>query len=159
MKYSLITQKKKTYPVGLMCRLLGVSRSAYYEYEQRRSNRPDDLYHKQLLDAVQNIAKSCDYTYGSRRMKRALNALGYRVSRWKDPLIRTTMGCQLNRQFAVTRQDQVYDITYIWTQESCVSGGCHCQKGRCRMKATLVCDALRMAICASATAGYCAFGS
>ncbi|ABI58639.1 conserved hypothetical protein [Nitrosomonas eutropha C91] len=48
MKYSFITQKKKTYPVGLMCRLLGVSRSAYYDYEQRRCNCPDDLHHRQL---------------------------------------------------------------------------------------------------------------
>ena len=74
MKYSFITQRKKTYPVGLMCRLMGVSRSAYYGYEQRRRDRSDDLVHRQLLDAVLEIAKSCDYTYGSRRMKRTLNA-------------------------------------------------------------------------------------
>ena len=72
-----------------MCRLLGVSRSAYYDYEQRRCDHFDDLCHRQLLDAVQNIAKSCDYTYGSRRMKRALNALGYRVSRWKARRLNT----------------------------------------------------------------------
>lgn len=29
VKYSFITQKKKTYPMGLFCRLLDVSRSAY----------------------------------------------------------------------------------------------------------------------------------
>lgn len=80
MKYSFITQRKKTYPVGLMYRLLGMSRSAYYDYEQRRRNRPDDLRHRQLLDAVQGIAKSCDYTYGSRRMKQALNALAIRLT-------------------------------------------------------------------------------
>ena len=57
-----------------MCRLLGVSYCAYYDYEQRCRNCPDDLIRRQLLDVVKNIAKSCDYTYGSRRMKQALNA-------------------------------------------------------------------------------------
>jgi len=31
VKYSFITQRKKTYPVGLMCQLMGISRSAYYD--------------------------------------------------------------------------------------------------------------------------------
>ena len=180
MKYSFITQKKKTCPVGLLCRLLGVSRSAYYDYEQRRRNGPDDLHYRQLLDAVQNIAKSCDYTYGSRRMKRALNALGYRVSRWKARRLMQEAGIQvrhrkkykattdsnhplpvfenqLNRQFTVARPDQVYvsDITCIWTQEGCLylavvidlfSRKVVGWSMSSRMKATLVCDALRMAI-------------
>lgn len=66
-----------------MCRLLGVSRSIYYEYEQCRRNQPDNFYHRKLFDAVKNIAKSCDYAYGSHRMKQALNTLGYSISRWK----------------------------------------------------------------------------
>ena len=163
-----------------MCRLLGVSRSAYYNYEQYRRNQSDDLYHQQLLDAVRNIAKSCDYTYGSRRMKRALNALGYRVSRWKARRLMQEAGIQvrhrkkykvttdsnhllpvfenqLNRQFTVARPDQVYvcDITYIWTQEGWLylavvidlfSRKVVGWSMSSRMKAALVCDALRMAI-------------
>mgnify|MGYP002360792767 FL=1 len=163
-----------------MCRQLGVSRSAYYNYEQYRRNQSDDLYHQQLLDAVRNIAKSCDYTYGSRRMKRALNALGYRVSRWKARrLMREAFVTvrhrkkykvttdsnhllpvfenQLNRQFTVARPDQVYvcDITYIWTQEGWLylavvidlfSRKVVGWSMSSRMKAALVCDALRMAI-------------
>lgn len=180
MKYSFITQKKKTCPVGVMCRLLGVSRSAYYDYEQRRCDHFDDLCHRQLLDAVQNIAKSCDYTYGSRRMKQALNALGYSISRWKTrKLMRKALVTvrhrkkykvttdsdhqlpvfenQLNRQFDVAKPDQVYvcDITYIWTQEGWLylaividlfSRKVVGWSMSSRMKATLVCDALRMAI-------------
>ncbi len=163
-----------------MCRLLGVSRSAYYDYEQRRCDHFDDLCHRQLLDAVQNIAKSCDYTYGSRRMKQALNALGYSISRWKTrKLMRKALVTvrhrkkykvttdsdhqlpvfenQLNRQFDVAKPDQVYvcDITYIWTQEGWLylaividlfSRKVVGWSMSSRMKATLVCDALRMAI-------------
>jgi len=180
VKYSFITQKKKTYPVGLMCRLLGVSRSAYYGYEQRRRNCTDDLCHRQLLDAVRYIAKSCDYTYGSRRMKRALNALGYSVGRWKTRKLMREAGVtvkhrkkykvttdsnhqlpvfenQLNRQFTVTGPDQAYvcDITYVWTQEGWLylavvidlfSRKVIGWSMSSRMKASLVCDALRMAI-------------
>lgn len=180
MKYSFITQRKKTYPVGLMSRLLGVSRSAYYDYEQRRRNRPDDLGHRQVLDAVLDIAKSCGYTYGSRRMKRALNTLGYPVGRWKTRKLMHEAGVtvrhrkkykvttdsdhqlpvfenQLNRQFTVPRPDQVYvcDITYIWTQEGWLylaividlfSRKVVGWSMSSRMKASLVCDALRMAI-------------
>ena len=125
-----------------MCQLMGVSRSAYYDYEQRCCNHSDDLYHRQLIDAVRDIARSCDYTYGSRRMKQALNAGGHLVGRWKTrKLMREALVTvrhrkkykvttdsnhplpvfenQLNRQFTVARPDQVYvcDITYIWTQE------------------------------------------
>lgn len=163
-----------------MCQLLGVSCSAYYEYEQRRRNRPDDLYPEQLHDVVLDIAKSCDYTYGSRRMKQALNALGYPVSRWKARKLMRKAGVyvryrkkykvttnsnhkqpvfdnRLNRQFDVARPNQVYvsDITYIWTQEGWLylaivvdlfSRKMVGWSMSSRMKAELVCDALRMAI-------------
>ena len=180
MKYLFITQRKKTYPVGLMCQLMGVSRSAYYHYELCGRNQPADVYHRQLLEAVLTIAKSCDYTYGSRRMKRALNGLGYSVSRWKARRLMREAGVtvrhrkkykvttdsnhqlpvfenQLNRQFAVAKPDQVYvcDITYIWTQEGWLylaividlfSRKVVGWSMSSQMKATLVCDALRMAI-------------
>lgn len=163
-----------------MCRLLGVSRGSYYDYEQCRRSQSDDLYHRQLIDAVRDFAKSCDYTYGSRRMKRALNALDYLVSRWKARRLMQEAGIQvrhqkkykvttdsnhslpvfenqLNRQFAVAKPDQVYvcDITYIWTQEGWLylaividlfSRKVVGWSMNSRMKAALVCDALRMAI-------------
>ena len=64
---------------------------------------------------------------------------------------------QLNRQFTVARPDQVYvcDITYIWTQEGWLylavvidlfSRKVVGWSMSSRMKAALVCDALRMAI-------------
>ncbi|SFK35253.1 HTH-like domain-containing protein [Nitrosomonas aestuarii] len=66
-----------------MCQLLGVSRSVYYDYEHRQRSQTDDLCHKKLLATVREIAQSCHYTYGHRRMKKALNALGYPVGCWK----------------------------------------------------------------------------
>ena len=50
---------------------------------RNQANKPDDPDHQEMLEWVQDIAKSSDYTYGSRRMKKALNVLGYPVSRDK----------------------------------------------------------------------------
>ena len=180
MKYSFITRKKKTYPVGLMCRLLGVTRSGYYGYLKRHAGKPDDTDHQELLGAVREIAKASDATYGSRRMKRALNALSYPVSRSKARKLMKEAGVQakqrkrykvttnsnhqqpvfenlLSREFDVTEPDRVYagDITYLWTQDGwlylAVVIDLYSRKVvgwsmGSRMKAQLVCDALKMAI-------------
>jgi hypothetical protein len=84
MKYAFITQYKKTWPVDLMCRLLGVTRNGYYSYCKRRGTMQPDPDHQDMLDAVKEISEVSGETYGSRRMKHALNALGYPVGRWKS---------------------------------------------------------------------------
>ena len=179
MKYVFIAQHKKTWPVDLMCRLLGVTRSGFYGYQRRGGDRID-YYHEELLEAVRDIAKATEDSYGSRRMKAALNALSYPVSRNKARKLMKEAGVQvkhrkkykvttnsdhkqpvfdnvLDRQFDVDQPDQVYvgDITYLWTQEGwlylAVIIDLYSRKVvgwsmGSRMKAQLVCDALRMAI-------------
>ena len=140
MKYAFITQHKKAWPVDVMCRLLGVSRNAYYRYCQQ--DRQPDPEHRAMLVAVKEIAEASGYSYGSRRMKRALNALGYPVGRRKARSLMREAGVKaryrkrykvttnsnhkqpvfanvLDREFAAAGPDQAYvsDITYIWTQE------------------------------------------
>ena len=142
MKYSFITQHKNTYPISLQCRVLGVCRSGYYHYLANVANKPADPVHLEMLSWVRGIAESSRYSYGSRRMKKALNALGYPVSRNSARKLMREAGVQvrhrkkfkvttnsdhkqpvfdnlLNRQFYVPQTDQVYasDVTYIWTQE------------------------------------------
>lgn len=126
-----------------MCQLLGVTRSGFYSYEKRQRIKPeDDPIHQELLDWVVKIAESSKFTYGSRRMRKALNALGFPVGRrktrslmreanvfvryqkkykvttnsnHKEPVFENI----LNRQFQVNEPNRVYvsDITYIWTHE------------------------------------------
>ena len=142
MKYTFIAQHKKTWPVDPMCQLLGITRSDYYAYQRKIKEKPDDPYHRELIEAVKEIAEASDYTYGSRRMKKALNALSYPVSRNKARKLMKEAGVEakqrkkykvttnskhkqpvfdnvLKRQFDVNRPDQAYvgDITYVWTQE------------------------------------------
>ncbi len=179
MKYSFITQHKNTYPIRLQCQVLGVNRSGYYNYEASQANKADDSEHQEILEWVKDIAESSDDSYGSRRMKKALNALGYSVSRNKARKLMRESGVQVrhrkkfkittnsnhkqplfdnlvNRQFDVPQPDQVYvaDVTYIWTQEgwlylAVVIDLCSRRivgwSMSSRMKAQLVCDALKMA--------------
>ena len=141
MKYVFIAQHKKTWPVDLMCQLLGVTRSGFYGHQRRGSDRTDP-YHQELLEAVRDIARATEDSYGSRRMRKALNVLSYPVSRNKARKLMKEAGVQVkyrkkykvttnsnhrqpvfenvvDRQFDVDQPDQVYvgDITYLWTQE------------------------------------------
>jgi len=164
----------------MMCRLLSVTRQGYYSYQKRHHNKPEDDYRNELIEWMIKIAESSKYSYGSRRMKRALNAMGYSVGRRKtrglmkdaNILVRyrkkykvTTNSKHkkpvydnvLNRQFqpAMTNQAWAADITYIWTREGwmylAVVIDLYSRKVvgwgmSSRMKASLVCDALTMAI-------------
>ena len=141
MKYSFITQHKNTYPIRLMCEVLGVSRNGFYCFKSSEARKPNPE-HEELLEWVRRIAKESGHSYGSRRMKRALNALGYPLSRQKARKLMREAGVQvrhrkkykvttnskhkqpvfenvLDRSFDVPQPDQAYvgDITYIWTLE------------------------------------------
>jgi len=163
-----------------MCRVLGVHRSGYYFFQAGSANKLDDPYHKEILECVKNIVISSDYTYGSRRVKKAMKLLGYPMCRDKAgklmceanvavrhkkkfkvttnsnhklPLFENV----LQRQFRVDQPNQVYasDITYIWTSEGWLylavvidlySRRVVGWSMGSRMKAKLVCDALKMAL-------------
>ncbi|WP_202942177.1 IS3 family transposase [Alteromonas macleodii] len=142
VKYGFITQHKKTWPISLMCQVLGVSRHNYYSAVRRNEQLEPDPQHDELIEWVQKIADASDFTYGVRRMKRALNSLGYPVGKQRtralmkeaDVSVRrrrkykvtTNSDHQqpvfdnvLSRDFDAQKPDQAYvsDITYIWTQE------------------------------------------
>jgi putative transposase len=162
-----------------MCRVLGVLRSSYYHYEKKRKDPRDLQRHEDMLTHIKWLAEAADYTYGSRRMKKAMNVLCYPISRDKARKLMCEAGVRvrqrkkykittnsnhkqpvydnlLQREFDVAQIDQVYaaDITYIWTQEgwlylAVVIDLCSRKvvgwSMSSRMKAQLVCDALRMA--------------
>ena len=98
--------------------------------------------HQDKLDTVKEIAEASNHSYGTRRMKRALNALGYPVCRCKARKLMREAGVAvryrkkykattnsnhkqpvfenvLDRQVSASGPDQAYvsDITYLWTQE------------------------------------------
>jgi transposase-like protein len=83
VKYSFITRYKKTWPVRLMCRLLSVKTNNYDSYQNRQTDKPDDLRHQEMLEWGKDIAKFSDNTYGERRIQKVLNTLSFPVSRRK----------------------------------------------------------------------------
>ena len=152
----------------------------YYSYQRRQKNRLEDPEHQEKLDWIKKVAEGSQYTYGGRRMRKALNALGYPVGIKKTKRLMKEAGVfvryrkkykvttnskhskplfenVLNRQFNVAGPDRAYvsDITYIHTQEGWLylavvidlfSRKIVGWSVSSRMKATLVCDALKMAI-------------
>ena len=163
-----------------MCDVLNITCNGYYSFMRRSLNKPIEPLHEEMLEWVLDIAKASGNTYGSRRMKEAMNALGYPISRNKARKLMKEAGTQvkrqkkykattnsnhkqpvfdnlLERQFNVEQPDQAYaaDITYIWTQEGwlylAVVIDLYSRKVvgwsmGSRMKAQLVCDALKMAL-------------
>ena len=163
-----------------MCDVLNVTRNGYYNFVRHNLNKPVDPLHEEMLEWVEDIAKASEHTYGYRRMKEAMNALGYPISRHKAKKLMNEAGVRVKRQkkhkvttnsnhkqpvfdnllernFDVESPDQAYvaDITYIWTQEGwlylAVVIDLYSRKivgwsMGSRMKAQLVCDALKMAI-------------
>ena len=146
-----------------------------------KKNRPKDPEHQEMLTWIKKMSASSHYTYGSRRIRKSLNALGYPVgirktkrlmkeanvfvryrkkykvntnSKHSKPLFENI----LNREFKMMAPDRAYasDITYIHTQEGWLylaividlfSRKVVGWRMSSRMKAELVCDALKMAIC------------
>lgn len=126
-----------------MCRVMGVTPSGYYSYQKRKRIKPEtDPDHDKLLDWVKKISVASKFSYGSRRIRKALNALGFPVGRRKtrslmreaNVLVRykkkykvTTNSNHkqpvfenvLNRQFQVTEPNRAWvsDMTYIRTHE------------------------------------------
>ena len=120
-----------------MCRLMGVNRNSYYSYQRRLQNKPIDPEYQEMLEWTKRISDSSQYSYGSRRIRKALNALGYPVGRKKTQRLMRESGVfvryrkkykvttnsnhkkplfknVLNRQFTTCYPDQAYvsDITY-----------------------------------------------
>jgi transposase InsO family protein len=125
-----------------MCHVLGVKNNNYYSYQKRKSQKPANTEHQEMLQWVKNIAEFSDNTYGERRIQKALNALDFAVGRRKTAKLmkeanvwvrykkkykattnsdhnKPVYDNELKQDFDVQRPNQawVQDITYIWTAE------------------------------------------
>ncbi len=125
----------------LLCRLMGVSRSGFYDWVRRQRQDPDPL-REEMLGWIKDLAKGSDHTYGSRRMAKGLRALGYPVGRYRARGLMREAGVwvryrrryrvttnsnhrqpvfenRLKRDFSPSAANQVWagDISYVWTHE------------------------------------------
>jgi len=142
VKYAFIDGEKAHYPIRLLCRCLGVSRSGYYGW-LNRSPSSRAVEDERLTVEVAAIFKAHRRRYGSPRVRDELEARGHRVSRkrvarlmrhrgWKARsgrrrLPRTTDSRHgqpvaenlLNRQFRTEAPNRAWvgDVTYLPTAE------------------------------------------
>lgn len=141
MRYQFIRDNQKQFRVATMCRVLGVSRSGYYDWLARPKSAREAA-NDRLLEKIMEKHDNSRNTYGARRVHRqllveqekcSLNRV-VRVMR-RHGLVaksrrrfRATTNSKhdypvaenlLNRRFNVDAPDKVWvsDITYIPTQE------------------------------------------
>ncbi len=138
VKYHVIYRHRDKYPVSVMCKFFGVSRSGYYDFVKRIGKpEPDEALAKQ----IRQCQSRCDKTYGYRRVWQWLEKK--HIHRNPKTILRVMkkygllseirrrrkwvqMGWQahkyenlLKRQFWATRPNSkwVTDISYIHTNE------------------------------------------
>jgi putative transposase len=78
--FKLIEAEKASYPISLLCRVLGVSRSGYYEWKDRPPSKRD-RENAALTEKIRHIHERSRQLYGYPRVHAELKALGVRCSR------------------------------------------------------------------------------
>jgi transposase InsO family protein len=144
VKYACIAEHQQHFPIALMCRVLGVSRSGFYA-AQRRAPSQRTQTDQRLQHEINAIHRRSRRTYGSPRVHAELREQGVRCGRKRVERLmraaglqakrphrtrRTTNSCHphpvapnvVNRRFGVTdiaAPNRVWasDITYVPTRE------------------------------------------
>lgn len=80
MKFAFVREHRRTWPVGVMCRVLRVSRSGFYA-RQRREPSARDRRNEALLAKIRKVHEQSRGLYGSPRAHRAMLIDGEAVSR------------------------------------------------------------------------------
>lgn len=65
VKYAVIYRHRDEYPVSVMCKFFGVSRSGYYAFVKRFGQQEHD---EDLAEKIQQCQDQTDKTYGYRRV-------------------------------------------------------------------------------------------
>lgn len=141
MKFDFIAKHCRQYSVTLMCKVLGVSRSGYYAYRNRRPSRRETANTKLLVE-IQEIHYAKRQVYGSprihaelvnrgvacskNRVARLMRKAEIRAKTKRKFKVTTDSGHNLpikenllQRDFKAERPNKVWvaDITYIHTDE------------------------------------------
>jgi putative transposase len=141
VKFAFIAAEKALAPIAVLCKVLGVSRSGFYAWEERAPSARS-LDDEKLSVQITAIYKANDGRYGSPRVHAELVAAGIAVSRKRVARLMVELGLEsrrkrrfkattdskhdfpvaenvLDRKFEVDAPDVAWvtDITYVWTSE------------------------------------------
>ena len=141
MRYEVIESHRDEFPVTLLCEVLDVSTSGYYDWRKRPPSKRQQE-DEALLDKIEDIHVKSRETYGSPRIHRVLKDEGRVVGRNRVARLMRDNGIKaaqkrrsrrttdsnhafplannlLAREFSTTQPNQVWlaDITYVDTQQ------------------------------------------
>jgi len=136
-----MARHRDEYPLTLMCRVLKVSRSAYYAWQSRPPSARARMDAK-LRVLIAATHRQVRQEYGARPHRQELQEAGYRLSRRRVGRLMKEAGCEawrrrrrprttaetpglpaapnlLDREFRVEAPNRVWaaDLTYCWTWE------------------------------------------
>ncbi len=141
MKYRFIRDHARSYPVNMLCRLLEVQRSAYYDWRVQPGKviASEELA---LRRRMKELFAASRGSLGSRMMKQNLRQEGFEIGRDKTRRLMKSLKLKvkqkrkykvttdsnhklpvaenvLNRDFSPAAPNQAWgsDITYLWTQQ------------------------------------------
>ena len=142
--FEFIDAEKADYPIAMLCRVLGVSRSGYYRWKSAPPSErsTEDAKLKPVIAAI--FAENHE-TYGSPRVHAELRDLGFEIGRQRVARLMREMGLYalperrfrrttdsghslgfapdlVERDFEPDEPNRVWasDITYVWTDEGWV---------------------------------------
>lgn len=142
MRYPFIRQQSTAYPITVLCRVMKVCRSCFYEYLKRCKEPKRDIQQECLESRIKAIFLASRSSYGSRRIAKELRNEGQAIGRYRARSLMKKLGLVvkskkryivttdsnhsyqvapnlLNRKFDVDHPNLVWasDITYIRTGE------------------------------------------
>ena len=86
----------KAYPVTILCAVMQVSRSGFYDYLHSGTDPDDPLSDRELKARIRGIFKLSRSSYGSRRMVRQLRSEGCQIGRYKVRRLMRQLGLKVN---------------------------------------------------------------
>jgi putative transposase len=141
VRYSCIHRRRYQHSIRMMCRLLKVSRSGYYDWNTRAQSARS-VSNQQLTRIVKQLHLDSNGVYGARKIHRDLLELGEPCGRHRVARIMRKVGLKgcpkrrfrryansppshpvadnlLEQDFKATRMDERWssDITYLWTRQ------------------------------------------
>ena len=142
MKFRIIEDQRETFPIRVLCDVMGVSAAGYYAWRGRPES-PRKTANRALLAEIRSLHLAHRGRYGAPRIHGALRDLGHAASRGRIERLMRHHGIRaitarrfrtcttdsrhdwpiapnrLNQNFAADRPNQVWlaDITYVPTSE------------------------------------------
>ena len=103
MRYTVIYRHRSQYPVRMMCRALGVSRSGYYDWAGRPESARTQR-HRALTEKIRYFHQASRDTYGAPRIRQDLLESGEQVGENTVALLMQRAGIvpKTVRKFRVT---------------------------------------------------------